>query len=139
MKIEQLKTTMEEKSGGYGGAIIVFLVVLGLIYPFISDLWISSQQTESSTGDAGSNTSKPSSDASKENKSRANNDTVIEPEEASISMSKQEGDGVVLGDQTSDWRCVCENGFLPPNLLKSLGGAESVIRMGAGQCYHKTR
>mmetsp|Transcript_13222 Transcript_13222/g.24829 ORF Transcript_13222/g.24829 Transcript_13222/m.24829 type:complete len:206 (+) Transcript_13222:24-641(+) len=36
------------------------------------------------------------------------------------------------------WRCVCETGFLPPGLLKSFGGMESVIRMSTGQCYHKT-
>mmetsp|Transcript_7643 Transcript_7643/g.11687 ORF Transcript_7643/g.11687 Transcript_7643/m.11687 type:complete len:122 (-) Transcript_7643:644-1009(-) len=35
------------------------------------------------------------------------------------------------------WRCACEAGFLPPGLLKSFGNAESVIRLGTGQCYHK--
>lgn len=38
---------------------------------------------------------------------------------------------------TSNWRCACEGGFLPPGLLKSFGGAEAVIRMSTGQCYHK--
>ncbi len=41
------------------------------------------------------------------------------------------------GDTKNTWRCACENGFLPPNLLKSFGGVESMVRMGAGQCYHK--
>ena len=35
------------------------------------------------------------------------------------------------------WRCVCENGFLPPGLLKSFGSAEAIVRLGTGQCYHK--
>ena len=35
------------------------------------------------------------------------------------------------------WRCACENGFLPAGLLKNFGGAEAVMRMGVGQCYHK--
>jgi len=37
------------------------------------------------------------------------------------------------------WRCACENGFLPPGLLKNLGGAEAMLRMGTGQCFHKSK
>ena len=40
-------------------------------------------------------------------------------------------------ESASNWRCACESGFLPPGLLKSFGGAEAVIRMSTGQCYHK--
>jgi hypothetical protein len=36
------------------------------------------------------------------------------------------------------WRCACEGGFLPPNLLKPFGGMEAAMRLGVGQCYHKT-
>lgn len=36
------------------------------------------------------------------------------------------------------WRCACEGGFLPPGLLKNFSGVESVMRLGSGQCYHKT-
>ena len=36
----------------------------------------------------------------------------------------------------TNWRCACQGGFLPPGLLKSLGGAEAFMRMSAGQCYH---
>lgn len=39
---------------------------------------------------------------------------------------------------SSNWRCACEGGFLPPGMLQSLGGMEAVMRMGTGQCYHKT-
>lgn len=35
------------------------------------------------------------------------------------------------------WRCVCESGFVLPGLLQNFSGAESVLRMSAGQCYHK--
>ena len=35
------------------------------------------------------------------------------------------------------WRCACEQGFLPPGLLSSFSGVESVLRLGSGQCYHK--
>jgi hypothetical protein len=34
----------------------------------------------------------------------------------------------------NNWRCACEGGFLPPGMF---GGAEAVLRMGTGQCYHK--
>jgi hypothetical protein len=42
-----------------------------------------------------------------------------------------------IPSSASNWRCACEGGFLPPGLLKSFGGAEAVIRMSTGQCYHK--
>eukprot|EP01083_Nonionella_stella_P273381 927320_1 len=35
------------------------------------------------------------------------------------------------------WRCVCENGFLPPGMLKSFTSFEAVTRMSTGNCYHK--
>jgi len=37
------------------------------------------------------------------------------------------------------WVCNCEKGFLPPGLLKNFGGLESMLKMGSGQCYHKTK
>jgi hypothetical protein len=39
--------------------------------------------------------------------------------------------------EDNNWRCACEGGFLPPGLLKSFGGAEAVMRLGTGQCYHQ--
>jgi hypothetical protein len=36
------------------------------------------------------------------------------------------------------WRCACEGGFLPPSLLKSFGGMEAAVKLGMGQCYHKS-
>lgn len=40
-------------------------------------------------------------------------------------------------ENNNKWRCACEGGFLPPGLLKTFGGAEAVMRLGSGQCYHK--
>lgn len=45
-----------------------------------------------------------------------------------------EDDLFKMNDQ---WRCACEGGFLPPGMLKSFGGAEAMMRLGTGQCYHK--
>jgi hypothetical protein len=39
--------------------------------------------------------------------------------------------------ESNNWRCACEGGFLPAGLLKSFGGAEAVMRLGTGQCYHQ--
>jgi hypothetical protein len=37
------------------------------------------------------------------------------------------------------WKCACEGGglFLPPNLLRSVGGPSAFMRAGVGNCYHK--
>ena len=39
---------------------------------------------------------------------------------------------------SSKWRCVCEQGFLPPGMLQSFSGMESMVRTSTGKCYHKT-
>jgi hypothetical protein len=36
------------------------------------------------------------------------------------------------------WRCVCEQGFLPPGMLQSFSGMEAMVRTSTGKCYHKT-
>jgi hypothetical protein len=41
-------------------------------------------------------------------------------------------------DDNLKWRCVCEQGFLPPGMLKSFSGMESMLRTSTGKCYHKT-
>lgn len=51
-----------------------------------------------------------------------------------VKQEEEEEDLFKMNDQ---WRCACEGGFLPPGLLKSFGGAEAVMRLGTGQCYHK--
>ena len=37
------------------------------------------------------------------------------------------------------WKCACEDGgsFLPPSLVRSVGGPSAFIRAGVGNCYHK--
>mmetsp|Transcript_13910 Transcript_13910/g.20812 ORF Transcript_13910/g.20812 Transcript_13910/m.20812 type:complete len:107 (-) Transcript_13910:110-430(-) len=37
------------------------------------------------------------------------------------------------------WKCACEGGgiFLPPSLMRSVGGPSAFMRAGAGNCYHK--
>ena len=42
-----------------------------------------------------------------------------------------------LFQKNDQWRCACEGGFLLPGMLKSFGSANAVMRLGAGQCYHK--
>mmetsp|Transcript_20844 Transcript_20844/g.30853 ORF Transcript_20844/g.30853 Transcript_20844/m.30853 type:complete len:123 (+) Transcript_20844:261-629(+) len=54
-----------------------------------------------------------------------------------IQTPSEETSGVDSSDDNFGWKCACEGGFLPPGLLKSFGNAESVIRLGTGQCYHK--
>ena len=55
--------------------------------------------------------------------------------------SESSGVSKVSDDENNNnnnkWRCACEGGFLPPGLLKTFGGAEAVLRLGSGQCYHK--
>lgn len=41
-------------------------------------------------------------------------------------------------DDVMKWRCVCEQGFLPPGMLKTFSGMESILRTSTGKCYHKT-
>jgi len=49
---------------------------------------------------------------------------------------EDDDDDLFATKNRNQWRCACENGFLPPGLLQSLGGAEQVFRMSTGQCYH---
>jgi hypothetical protein len=58
-----------------------------------------------------------------------------EEEEEEEEEEKEEEEEIP--SSVSNWRCACEGGFLPPGLLKSFSGAEAVIRMSTGQCYHK--
>lgn len=42
-----------------------------------------------------------------------------------------------LGTNNDTFQCACGQGWIPPGLVKTLGGAEAIFRMGSGQCYHK--
>ena len=80
-----------------------------------------------------------------ENVEESRNVSVDEKDEQSDEQSvpteevQEESDNGIKEEISSgnNWRCACEGGFLPPGMLQSLGGAEAVMRMSAGQCYHK--
>jgi hypothetical protein len=54
-----------------------------------------------------------------------------------LKAEEEEIENDLFAMNNNGWRCVCESGFLPPGMLKSFGSAEALIRLGAGQCYHK--
>ena len=37
------------------------------------------------------------------------------------------------------WKCACDDNsiFLPQSMMKSLAGPASMLKLGAGGCYHK--
>jgi hypothetical protein len=48
-------------------------------------------------------------------------------------------DSDATNNNNSGWKCACEGGgiFLPPSLMRNLGGPGAALRLGAGSCYHK--
>jgi hypothetical protein len=64
----------------------------------------------------------------------ANDDTEASSEIITLQREETEKE---YTEAENNWRCACEGGFLPPGMLKSFGGAEAVMRLGTGQCYHK--
>lgn len=62
-----------------------------------------------------------------------NNNNEVEEEMNSDNNSKQEA------ANDGGWKCACEGGgiFLPPSLMRSVGGPSAFMRAGAGNCYHK--
>jgi hypothetical protein len=67
-----------------------------------------------------------------EEEEKAEEEKEVNEKEEKLEEKEEE-----LASNTSNWRCACEGGFLPPGLLKTFGSAEAVIRMSTGQCYHK--
>ena len=64
--------------------------------------------------------------------------TQSESAEARPGLSEKTTPTTNITSNNNNWRCACEGGFLPPGMLKSFGGAEAMLRFGAGQCYqHK--
>lgn len=79
------------------------------------------------TGSNRSNAPVAQSKATDRQVSLPNSNTDVEEEEEAEDLYK-----------TNDkWRCACQNGFLPAGMLKTFGGAEAMMRLGTGQCYHK--
>jgi hypothetical protein len=60
-------------------------------------------------------------------------DTACEDDTSSLDPSPELDEALSMA---SGWKCACKGGFLPPGLLKSFGGAEAVMLLGVGQCYH---
>ncbi len=58
-------------------------------------------------------------------------------------VGEKKGDNNLKQQQeaTNDggWKCACEGGgiFLPPSMMRSVGGPSAFMRAGAGNCYHK--
>lgn len=54
---------------------------------------------------------------------------------------EESGGNELKQDASNDggWKCACEGGgiFLPPSLMRSVGGPSAFMRAGAGNCYHK--
>ncbi len=70
----------------------------------------------------------------------SNNSVTNDPiatEERGRSKDNREKSSINAGND--GWKCACEGGglFLPPNLMRSLGGPGAALRLGAGGCYHK--
>lgn len=69
------------------------------------------------------------------------NDSVANNELASVDRgrSKANSERRRINSGSDGWKCACDGGglFLPPNLMRSLGGPGAALRLGAGGCYHK--
>ena len=117
--------------------------------PIIVEQTVVDPRKKDDVDNVSTNTSRIENFSSQPNLSLIPNDSslpittkkLLSPQVEEISNDKSiENDGKSNDTGKSDnnsWRCACENGFLPPSLLKSFGGAEAMLRLGSGQCYHK--
>ena len=116
----------------------------------VKDEQIAVERTGSSTQDKLSENSeietRPDADTPASNNSintNVENSTKTETSNMDSSNAKKKNDDDIdeedlfAMNDNSDWRCACEGGFLPPGMLKTFGSAESMMRLGTGQCYHK--
>ena len=72
------------------------------------------------------------------------NDRATPPAEKTVNNNRAEekiSGNSLKQDATNDggWKCACEGGgiFLPPSLMRSVGGPSAFMRAGTGNCYHK--
>jgi hypothetical protein len=74
---------------------------------------------------------------------RSNNESAkIQPGAIADTTTKEEEkneSSVTNNTNAAGWKCACEGGglFLPPSLMKSIGGPAAMFKVGAGSCYHK--
>jgi len=138
-----------ESDGGVAGTLVVLFLLAAFAFPLL--LFFCADNNDAPTAEA--------------NRKTSSVNWQIEPTDEKISqksatISKVDGErippsdeqpigsvgGLLTNDETrseavtvkNQWRCACETGFLPPGMLgQSLGGAEAVLRMSTGRCYHK--
>jgi len=95
----------------------------------------ASRAAASGSGSAAPPASNDNNDNGASDSGEIEEDQDLEGKDDDGGDDDDDDDDVITNGNT--WRCACENGFLPPGLLKNFGGAEAVMRMGMGQCYHK--
>ena len=123
---------------------LAFFLTVGLVVFVQLAFWFPSYPVQVANEDS-SKTEATKEDPRKDEASKgrpkeevANGDSSPSPEAEQASKSPKEDSGDEeeedLFAMNNNWRCGCEGGFLPPGMF---GGAEAVMRMGTGQCYHK--
>ncbi len=67
----------------------------------------------------------------------------VDADKATEEVGKKRGGNSIKQQETANegggWKCACEGGgiFLPPSMMRSVGGPGAFMRAGAGNCYHK--
>ena len=134
---------------------LAFFLTVGLVVFVQLSFWFPSDPVQVANDDS-SETEESKEDARKDEASKgrskeevADEDSSQNPQESkkqplksqeaekASKSPKEEDDAEEEEDlfaMNKNWRCGCEGGFLPPGMF---GGAEAVMRMGTGQCYHK--
>lgn len=125
---------------------LLMAIVISLTAILIVNMWLvvgSDSASNSGDGEATLSQHESSEEATVsvcENKSSIVVPFHADPPLPSANNDDDDDDDPVLAsgsNSDNNWRCACEGGFLPPGLLKSFGGAEAVMRLGTGQCYHQ--
>lgn len=147
---------VEEEETSFGGLVVLVFLIAALALPLVSfffgdstketnsfEVIKSSVVNEKGRKSHNSTISSEEPDVSSTNhdpaaeessSSKATDATQKQSESTAQEEASNSKEPVIDNNQ---WRCACEGGFLPPGMLQSLGGAEAVLRMSAGQCYHK--
>lgn len=132
---------------GHDGVVLLVVVQLALLLPFaflffrgsrirkekysqdVSDSDPNQKQEVASQQTNGANSK---SDAFLPLNNSEGDSTLRRP--ANKEAAESEFEQLTEKGKSSNWRCACDGGFLPPGMF---GNVEAVLRMGSGQCYHK--
>jgi hypothetical protein len=135
---------MEGSSQSLDWVIPLFIIVMFSLPSIL--FWLPSSQTEDEVDSQGVSSDGKQmkeacqiislGDGSKRN-GIMNNERITMLNKLVTNVTYERGKGEMLPTTDNNWRCSCEGGFLPPGMLKSLGTAEAMMRLGVGQCYHK--